>query len=344
MAHYRRLGSSGLRISVPVFGAMSIGHKSWQPWVVDGDEAIELLKAAWDRGINTFDTANIYSNGVSEQLIGQFITKYNIPRSKILVLTKCNGVVTPSEPGTLTFIRPDLRLQRDQINQYGLSRASIFNAVEDSLQRLGTSYIDLLQVHRFDKDTPVEETMKALHDLIQSGKVRYIGASSMYTWQFAMMNEVAGMHGWTKFTSMQCEYSLLYREEEREMIPYCKFNGIGIVPWSPLAGGLLTRPLESSTTIRSEIIKGTPFEPKLSEASKEILSRAEELCKKKGWTMAQVALAWVNSKVDSPIVGMGSAKRIEEGILEVEKFVLNDEEVKHLEEPYQPIAFHVHDN
>ncbi|KAH8832471.1 NADP-dependent oxidoreductase domain-containing protein [Flagelloscypha sp. PMI_526] len=201
MAHYRRLGSSGLRISVPVFGAMSIGHKDWQPWVVDGDEALELLKAAWDRGINTFDTANVYSNG------------YDIPRSKILVCTKCNNVVTRSEMSILTFLHPELRLLRDNINQFGLSRAGIFNAVEDSLERLGTPYIDLLQIHRFDKDTPVEETMKALHDLIQSGKVRYIGASSMRTWQFAMMNEVAEKHGWTKFSSMQDEYSLLYREE-----------------------------------------------------------------------------------------------------------------------------------
>ncbi|KAH8832472.1 NADP-dependent oxidoreductase domain-containing protein [Flagelloscypha sp. PMI_526] len=333
MAHYRRLGSSGLRVSVPIFGAMSIGHKDWQQWVVDGDEAVELLKAAWDRGINTFDTANVYSNGVSEELVGQFITKYNIPRSKVLVFTKCNGLTTRSEPGIRTALRPDLKLLRDNINQFGLSRAAVFNQVEDSLQRLGTSYIDLLQIHRFDKDTPVEETMKALHDLVQSGKVRYIGASSMRTWQFALMNQVAEKNGWTKFSSMQDEYSLLYREEEREMIPYCKFNGIGIIPWAPLAGGLLARPLTPTLTTRGEAVKGTVFEPKIPESSKTIISRVEEVSKKKDWTMAQVALAWVNAKIDSPIVGLSSVKRVEESILEVGKFVLSEEEVKYLEEP-----------
>ncbi|KAH8832469.1 NADP-dependent oxidoreductase domain-containing protein [Flagelloscypha sp. PMI_526] len=342
MAHYRRLGSSGLRVSVPIFGAMSIGLKDWQQWVVEGDEAIELLKAAWDRGINTFDTANVYSNGISEELLGQFIEKYNIPRSKILVCTKCNSVVTRSEPGILTFIHPELRLLRDNINQFGLSRAAIFNAVEDSLQRLGTSYIDLFQIHRFDKDTPVEETMKALHDLVQSGKVRYIGASSMRTWQFAMMNEVADKHGWTKFSSMQDEYSLLYREEEREMIPYCKFNGIGVIPWSPLAGGLLARPLESTATTRGEAAKSRGFARELSEASKRIISRVEEVSQKKGWTMAQVALAWVNGKIDSPIVGLGSVERVDESILEVGKFVLSEEETKYLEEPYEPVPVRGH--
>ncbi|KAH8832466.1 NADP-dependent oxidoreductase domain-containing protein [Flagelloscypha sp. PMI_526] len=332
MSSYRRLGSTGMRVSVPIFGAMSLGHKDWLPWVVEGDEALEVLKAAWDRGINTFDTANTYSNGVSEQLVGQFIKKYNIPRSKILVLTKCYGLTVPSEPGVRQALRPELKLLRDNINQYGLSRAAIFNAVEESLQRLGTSYVDLLQIHRFDKETPVEETMKALHDLIQSGKVRYIGASSMRTWQFALMNEVADKHGWTKFSSMQDEYSLLYREEEREMIPYCKFNGIGIIPWSPLAGGLLARPLNSTATVRGETDKGTALEPKITEPSKAIISRVEE-----------VALAWVGAKIDSPIVGLSSVKRIEESILDVEKFVLSEEEAQYLEQPYQPVPVRGHE-
>lgn len=206
-------------------------HLSVQPWVLDEDKALPLLKTAWDRGINTFDTANVYSNGASEQVLGKFMVEvriilklslvltddaeqYNIPRSEIVVLTKCNGLVE-NTIAPMSGNNIEARKQREYINQYGLSRSAIFNAVDASLKRVNTHYIDLLQIHRFDKSTPVEETMKALHDLIQDGKVRYIGASSMRTWQFALMNEVAEKHGWTKFVSMQCEYSLLYREEVR---------------------------------------------------------------------------------------------------------------------------------
>ncbi|KAH8817876.1 Aldo/keto reductase [Flagelloscypha sp. PMI_526] len=342
-ARYQRLGSSGLRVSVPIFGTMGLGSKLWQPWVIEGEEALGLLKAAWDRGINTFDTANSYSNGVSEQLLGQFIKKYNIPRNKILILTKCLHLTLPEDVSAIALMRPQLNNERDNINQAGLSRAAIFNQVDASLKRLDTDYIDLLQIHRFDPNTPVEETMKALHDLVTMGKVRYIGASSMRTWQFALMNEAAEKHGWTKFTSMQDEYSLLYREEEREMIPYCKFNGIGIIPWAPLCFGSLGRPLTTeSATVREKIMKGTPLERKVTEASAIIINRVEELAKKKNWSMAQVAIAWVGTKIDSPIVGLSSVERIEESILDPAKFVLTDGEVKYLEDAYQPLPVRGH--
>ncbi|KAH8832476.1 Aldo/keto reductase [Flagelloscypha sp. PMI_526] len=337
---YRRLGRSGLRVSLPIFGAMNLGDKRWQPWVVEGDEALKLLKAAWDAGINTFDTANGYSNGLSEQLLAQFIKKYNIPRSKVLFLTKCFYLATPEDMTVSAPLRPELKDLRDNINQSGLSRAAIFNQVEESLKRLDSTYIDLLQIHRFDKNTPVEETMKALHDLVQMGKVRYIGGSSMRTWQFALMNNVAEKNGWTKFTSMQSEYSLLYREEEREMIPYCKFNGIGLIPWAPLCFGSLARPLNTpdpTKSTRTSHFKSTPLERKHTAASEAIINRVEELSLKKDggrWSMAQIALAWASQKIDSPIVGLNSVKRIEETVVDFEKvLVLSEEECKFLEAP-----------
>ncbi|KAH8829118.1 NADP-dependent oxidoreductase domain-containing protein [Flagelloscypha sp. PMI_526] len=342
-AYYRRLGSSGLRVSVPIFGTMGLGSKEWGSWVIEGNEALEVLKAAWDQGINTFDTANAYSNGVSEKVLGEFINKYNIPREKILILTKCWFLTLPNDLKTMAPAGHPLNDARDNVNQAGLSRAAIFNQVEASLERLGTSYIDLYQIHRFDFDTPVEETMKALHDLVHAGKVRYIGASSMRTWQFALMNQVAERHGWTKFTSMQDEYSLLYREEEREMHPYCKHHGIGIIPWSPLAGGDLARPLSTAaTTARQEMVKGTPFEKKLTPWMRTIVERVEELSKKKGSTMAQIALAWTNAKVDAPIVGIQSVKRVGESILAKGEVDLTEEEMKYLEDPYEPVPIRGH--
>ncbi|KZV98766.1 Aldo/keto reductase [Exidia glandulosa HHB12029] len=328
---YRQLGKSGLRVSVPIIGAMSFGHKDWASWVIEEEQAIEVLKAAWDRGVTTIDTANMYSNGVSEEIIAKFMKKYNIPRHKLLILTKCFFVIGET-PGTKTF-GTNIGDTRDYVNQSGLSRAAIFNAVDASLKRLDTDYIDLLQIHRFDPKTPVEETMKALHDLVQSGKVRYIGASSMRTWQFAMMNDVAEKHNWTKFVSMQNEYSLIYREDEREMIPYCLHNGIGIIPWGPIAGGHLARPLGNDTT-RSEASRGGPGERKHSDTDQQIIQRVGELAKKKDVTMAHIALAWTMNKVSSPIVGVSSVERLEAAM--IGDFKLTEEETKYLEEPYQP--------
>ncbi|KAG7087284.1 hypothetical protein E1B28_013262 [Marasmius oreades] len=331
---YRRLGSSGLQVSIPILGAMGFGVTEWMPWVLEEKESIKVLKAAWDLGINTIDTANNYSNGKSETIIGKFIQQHNIPRNQIIIVTKCFGLVS-SDPSVFTpNASPAFKNQREYINQHGLSRAAIFNQVEGSLRRLNTSYIDLLQIHRYDGNTPAEETMKALHDLVQSGKVRYLGASSMRTWQFAYLNEVAGKNGWSKFVSMQDEYSLLYREEEREMHAYCKFNGIGIIPWGPLCGGVLARP-EQVETVRKESFKGSVWEHKAFEADREIIHRVEELAETRGVPMAQIALAWVGSKVTSPIVGIASIKRLDENIVH-EDFALTEQEMKYLEEPYVP--------
>ncbi|EJD03438.1 Aldo/keto reductase [Fomitiporia mediterranea MF3/22] len=321
---YRRLGNSGLRVSVPILGAMSFGSSKWLPWVINEDEALPLLKAAWDRGVTTIDTANVYSNGYSERIIGKFLKQYQIPRHRVLIFTKCYSLVH-EDPGTRTILYPELKNTRDYVNQSGLSRAAIFNQVEDSLERLGTSYIDLLQIHRYDPNTPPEETMKALHDLVQSGKVRYIGASSMRAWQFSELNHVAEKNGWTKFISMQNEYSLLYREEEREMIPYCKAHGIGLIPWGPLQAGSLAAPISTSTTRRES------RDTKYSEADKAIIERVEEVANKRGWTMAQTALAWINSKVSSPIVGISSPERLEASIITGKE--LTEDEIKYLEEP-----------
>ncbi|TRM70430.1 NADP-dependent oxidoreductase domain-containing protein [Schizophyllum amplum] len=335
---YVQLGKSGLRVSVPIMGMMTYGNPKWAApdpslaWVKGEDDALPVMKAAWDRGINTFDTANNYSNGDSERLVAKFIEKFNIPREEIVIATKCYGLVGKgADHNIMTFITPGIYDRKEYINQSGLSRASIFNNVEGSLARLNTSYIDLYQIHRFDPSTPPEETMKALHDLVESGK------SSMRAWEFALLNEVAEKHGWTKFVSMQDEYSLLYREEEREMLAYCKYHGIGVIPWSPLCGGLLARSLGETDTARTKLFSGMGWQA--GDASNEIRARVEEIAKKRGWTMSQVALAWVQRSVTSPIVGINSTKRIEESIVDGE---LTEEEAKHLEEPYQPVAVRGH--
>ncbi|KAG1881123.1 NADP-dependent oxidoreductase domain-containing protein [Suillus subluteus] len=333
---YRSLGKSGLKVSVPILGTMSFGTSKWASWVLDEEPSIEIMKAAWDLGVNTIDTANIYSNGESERLIAKFIKQYSIPRPQIIIATKCNGLVA-NDPSIHGYVMPDLKKLPEYVNQSGLSRAAIFNAVDASLARLETTYIDLLQIHRFDPSVTPEETMKALHDLAQSGKVRYIGASSMRCWQFAMLNDVAASNGWTTFVSMQDEYSLLYREEEREMLAYCKHNGIGVIPWAPLAHGVLARPLGTETT-RSNSRKGTILKKNLSSADTTIINRVEELAKKKNCKMSQIALAWVASKVSSPIVGISSIQRLQESI--IEEIELTPEEIKYMEELH-PLKFRI---
>jgi aryl-alcohol dehydrogenase-like predicted oxidoreductase len=331
---YRQLGKSGLRVSVPIIGAMSYGSSEWLDWVLNADKALPILKAAWDLGINTIDTANIYSNGESERVVAKFIKEFQIPRHEIIIATKCHGLVS-NVVGERSFLKPELKEERQYINQYGLSRSAIFNAVDASLQRLETNYIDLLQIHRFDHTVPVEETMKALHDLVESGKVRYLGASSIRCWEFAMMNEVAAKNGWTKFVSMQDEHSLLYREDEREMLSYCKYNGIGVIPWAPLAAGDLARPVGGDAdSTRKAVTKGTPFESKLRESDQQIVNRVEEISKKKGWKMSQVALVWSKTKVTSPIVGLSSIQRLHDAL--TNGLELTEDEIKYLEEPYVP--------
>ncbi|KZP01287.1 Aldo/keto reductase [Calocera viscosa TUFC12733] len=335
---YRRLGKSGLRVSVPILGAMSFGSDKWMPWVLNEDKALPILKAAWDLGVNTWDTANVYSNGESERMIAKAIKTFNIPRSKIVILTKCNSLVH-EDPGVPTMPHPELKDTKTYVNMSGLSRQAIFQQVEASLERLETEYIDLLQIHRCDMNTPFEETMCALNDLVRSGKVRYIGASSMWTWQLAEYQHVAEKNGWAKFVSMQNCYSLLYREEEREMNKYCDCIGVGLIPWGPLAHGHLARPL-SETTLRQDSVKGTRYEASKTEADTEIISRVEKLAKEKGWTMGQVSQAWINTKVCSPIIGFSSEKRLEEAIIPDKK--LTEEEIKYLEQPYVPRAIWGH--
>ncbi|KAJ7663111.1 NADP-dependent oxidoreductase domain-containing protein [Mycena polygramma] len=330
---YTRLGDAGLRVSVPIVGCMSMGSSLQTSWILDEEPAMEVLKAAWDHGLTTFDTANIYSNGESERIIGKFLKKYDIPRAKVVIATKVHHLVVEDDMTKFGFLNPQMRNTRDYVNQDGLSRAGIFNAVEASLKRLDTPYIDLLQIHRFDPRVPVAETMRALHDLVVSGKVRYLGASSMRTWRFSELNHVAEKNGWTQFVSMQGEYNLLQREEEREMIPYCKAHGIGLIPYAPLGNGALARPVGEESH-RSETNKGTPFEKKLTEADKAIIGRVQELAEKKGCTMSQIALAWIKLKVDSPIIGISSVERVEQSAQKV--LELTPDEAKYLEELYVP--------
>ncbi|GFP60451.1 aldo-keto reductase dtxS3 [Trichoderma asperellum] len=313
---YVRLGTSGLRVSVPILGAMSFGSSQWLPWVLDEDDSIEMLKAAYDRGLNTWDTADMYSNGISEEIIGKALKQHSIPRERVVIMTKCFIAVAD---------QPDIFA--------GLSRTAIFKAVDASLQRLGTDYIDLFMVHRFDPSTPIEETMRALHDLVVSGKIRYIGASSMWATQFARMQSVAEQNGWTKFISMQNYYNLCYREEEREMNRYCNETGVGIMPWSPNFGGKLARPLGEAASTRAQA--PSPTGNSLTKADEDIIRRVEELAVKKDWKMSQISLSWLRSKGAVPIVGLNSLLRLEEAC-ELRGKDLTVDEIKFLEEPYVP--------
>ena len=392
---YRQLGKSGLRVSVPILGAMSFGNEQWQPWVIGEDkvikslyktncisftnriQALPILKAAYDMGLNTWDSANVYSNGESEEIIGKALKKYSISRDKVVILTKCFHAVGESPEIRSASISAHIPKSKDYINHYGinsltlstlplrshpltylfsntgLSRQAILTAVTASLRRLNTSYIDLYQIHRFDPSTPIEETMSTLHSLILDGKIRYIGASSMWAHQFAMMQACAEKNGWTKFVGMQNHYSLLYREEEREMNKYCDLTGVGLIPWGPLARGFLARPLESkeklATTKRSEVEYGNTaatssirYPPAITAADEEIIGRVEKLAKEKGWPMSQVAMAWIGKRVTSPIIGFSSVGRLEEAVGARGK-ELSSEEEKYLEEPYidRSISGHV---
>ena len=309
---------------------MSYGDTRWAPWVKNRKESLPLLKAAFDAGVNTWDTANMYSNGVSEEIIGEAIQKYSIPRSQIVIMTKAYFPVCEDQIGT-SNAAPEIRTDPRYVNRCGLGRRALFEQVDASLKRLQTTYIDLLQIHRID-DTPFVEVMKSLHDLVESGKVHYIGASSMWTHALAQMQAIAEMKGWTKFISMQNEHNLTYREEEREMIRYCHKTGVGLVPWGPLAAGALCRPVSQLTS--TDRGQGNKSKVK-TEADAEILNRVEELAEKKGWTMAQVAFAWSAAITTAPILGLSSEERLKEFVAAVD-FELTPEEKKYLEEPYQP--------
>lgn len=356
---YVRLGTSGLRVSFPILGGMFMGNENWAPGVLSQEAAVDLFKAAYDRGLNTWDTANMYSNGLSEEAIGKTLKKFSIPRHKVVIMTKCSEYVA-EDVDVLTPAFGHLMVDtKDYVNQAGKytscdvsfcvgisnnyqgpSRSAIFTSVDASLARLGTDYIDVLQLHRYNGEAMPEETMKALHDLVQSGKVRYIGASSMWATQFATLQFVAEKNGWTKFIVMQNYYNLCYREEEREMIRFCKETGVGIIPWSPLYGGQLAKPLGVKDSPRSKAGHagmGSAF----TQADEVIIKRVEEVATKKGWSMAQVGLIWLKTKGTVPITGISSIARLEEaaGLRGKE---LTQGEISYLEEPYvpKPVAGH----
>ncbi|KAL6855592.1 Aldo-keto reductase dtxS3 [Amphichorda felina] len=285
-----------------------------------------------------WDTANVYSNGLSESIIGKALSRYKIPRNKVVLMTKCFRVVCDPEefdPGSGVTMHHGLADQsKDYVNQWGLSRQAIFNAVEGSLERLNTSYIDVLQIHRFDPTVPPEETMTALHDLVKTGVVRYLGASSMWTYQFAMLQHIAETKGLTKFISMQNQYNLLYREEEREMIKYCNITGVGLIPWGPLASGRLARsPGEATRSLRANYSANGSLYQGDERNTNEVVLRVEEIAKKRGWPMSHVSLAWLNRRVTAPIIGFSSVERIEDALAARGK-MLSEEEERYLEELY----------
>ncbi|TCD64773.1 hypothetical protein EIP91_003633 [Steccherinum ochraceum] len=332
---YVRLGNSGLKVSKLILGTMSYGSKQWQDWVIsDQEEVNKQIKFAYDAGIQTFDSADFYSNGLSEIMLGKAIRELQLPREEVVLITKLWAPVS-KDYGTNILYTGKTPEEFGVINQYGLNRKHIFDAVKASLERLQVDYIDVLFCHRFDKNTPIEETMHALHDVVKAGHVRYIGMSSCYAYQFHQMQNYAITHNLTPFIVMQNHYNLAYREEEREMLPTLKLFGVGSTPWSPLARGFLTRPLrEQSVRAGSDPLfqfyGNTP-------GGQEINKRVEELAQKKGVSMAQIAVAWTLSKpeVSAPVIGSTSLKNLEDIIGGVD-VTLSEEEIKYLEEPYKP--------
>ncbi|KAG8781888.1 hypothetical protein FRC12_021422 [Ceratobasidium sp. 428] len=330
---YVRLGQSGLKVSKIILGMMSYGSPDWDAWVLGEEEGMKHIKAAYDMGIQTFDTANVYSNGLSEVILGKAIKEYNFPRDEIVVMTKVFFTVGPSVDDGMTGAA-------NYPNRNGLSRKHIFESIKHSLERLQLDYVDVLQCHRFDNDTPIAETMQALHDVVQAGYARYIGMSSCYAWQFHAMQNYAINNKLTPFISMQNHHNLVYREEEREMFPTLKHFGVGIIPWSPLARGFLTKPLGMEST-RSETDRWRNHYETAHPGNVEIVKRVEEVAKKHGATMAQIATAWSLTKVTAPIVGSTKLKNIEELVAAVH-IKLTDEDIKTLEEPYGPQAVFGH--
>jgi aryl-alcohol dehydrogenase-like predicted oxidoreductase len=317
---YVNLGATGMRVSRVCLGMMSFGNNSERPWVLDEDAAEPIVAAAAEGGVTFFDTADVYSAGASEVATGRLLGKL-FRRDDVVVATKVFMPVGESE------------------NARGLSRKHILSAIDASLRRLGMDYVDLYQIHRWDPRTPIEETMQALHDVVRAGKARYIGASSMFAWQFAKAQHVAELHGWTRFVSMQNHYNLLYREEEREMIPQCIDQGVGVIPWSPLARGVLagnrTRDGERRTTRSTS----DPFGDSLyaQPADFDVVDAVAEVAAERGVPSAQIALAWLLQRpgVTAPIVGATRLGHIEDA-LAAEKLELTEDEVRRLEAAYIP--------
>ncbi|KAH8651927.1 voltage-gated shaker-like K+ channel, subunit [Tricladium varicosporioides] len=331
---YTRLGDSGLYISKIILGTASYGSSRWQEWVLEEEAALPLLEHAFKVGINTWDTADAYSNGRSEEIVGKALKKFNIPRSDVVILSKIYYAVDRVNQSPISE-----NMTKDKqglVNRVGLSRKHIFDAVEASCKRLGT-YIDVLQIHRLDRETPAKEIMRALNDVVESGQVRYLGASSMAAWELQKLQNVAEANKWHKFISMQNYYNILYREEEREMIPYCQDSGIGIIPWSPLARGVLARPWAERSSKREQTDKllASLVRGRGSEVEQAVLDRVAEIAKRHGVSMATIALAWCLKKEAYPISGLNSKDRIDEAVSSV-SFKLSDKDANYIEELYVP--------
>ena len=317
--NYVNLGKTGLKVSRICLGCMTYGSSKWRPWVLDEEQSRPYIARAIEKGINFFDTANMYSEGASEEVLGRALRDF-ARRDEVVIATK--------------LFNP----MRSDPNGRGLSRKAVFTEIDHSLRRLGTDYIDLYQTHRWDYSTPIEETMEALHDVVKAGKARYIGASSMFAWQFAKALYTADLHGWTRFVSMQNHYNLVYREEEREMLPLCADQGIGVIPWSPLARGFLAgnRNRQGGETTRAQ---SDDFAKHLyfREDDFAVADRLTELAKARGVSNMEVALAWMLSKpvITSPIIGASKPHHLDEAIAALE-IRLTHQEIQRLEELYKP--------
>ncbi|MEU6340786.1 aldo/keto reductase [Streptomyces sp. NPDC046977] len=314
---YTKLGSTGLDVSRICLGCMSYGvpERGNHPWTLDEDAARPLIRAALEAGVTFFDTANVYSDGTSEEIVGRVLAEH-ANREDIVLATKVHGRMRPGPNGA------------------GLSRKAIHTEIDASLRRLGTDYVDLYITHRWDYDTPVEETMEALHDVVKAGKARYIGASSMHAWQFAKAQHTAERGGWTKYVSMQNHYNLLYREEEREMLPLCADQGVGVTPWSPLARGRLTRDWEAGSARQETDDYGRGL---YDEQDRVVVDAVAAVAERRGVPRAQVALAWLLRQpgVTAPIVGVGKERHLLDAVASLD-LSLDEAEAKSLEEPYRP--------
>ena len=317
---YVRLGNTGLKVSQICLGCMTYGSPQWRPWVLDAEAAKPFFRKAVDGGINFFDTADMYSLGQSEVVTGRWLKEF-ARREETVIATK---VFHPQGKGP---------------NRAGLSRKHILDAIDRSLKNLGTDHVDLYQIHRFDPETPIEETLEALHDVVKAGKARYIGASSMYAWQFARMLSTSERHGWTRFVSMQPQYNLVYREEEREMLPLCQSEGIGVIPWSPLARGFLAGGRAKPGEGETERSRTDEFSPRLyyRDADHAVVEAVSAVAADRRLSNTQVALAWVlrNSAITAPIVGASKLHHLDEALAALD-LTLTDAEAKALEAPYRP--------
>jgi aryl-alcohol dehydrogenase-like predicted oxidoreductase len=323
---YVNLGKTGLKVSKLCLGCMSFGSSKWRSWVLEEEAARPFIQKALEGGLNFFDTADVYSQGESERVLGAALKDY-AKRDEVVIATKVHGPMG-SDP-----------------NARGLSRKHIMAAIDASLTRLQTDHIDLYQIHRFDYETPIEETLEALSDVVRAGKARYIGASSMYAWQFAKMLAVSEKHGWVRFVSMQPQYNLVYREEEREMLPLCRAEGVGVIPWSPLARGFLAGGRSQPGEGNTERARTDEFAPRLyyREPDFAVVAALEEIAKKRGVSNMQIALAWVlkNPAITAPIVGTSKTHHLDDALGAL-SLKLDDDEVKALEKPYKakPVLDH----